>query len=290
MAGKRSEPMSQSEPGPTRPAAPPRLVEIPWYQRLNLLNTTFLIFLVGVISSLGVLRGSGREIDYIESLLLFIGRFFPPDLSILDQTFVSLVETIQIAITATFISIILSFVLAIGAAQNIAPGWLVTAVRMILNLVRTLPSLIWALLAVVVVGANPLAGVIGLTFYSVGYLGKFFSEAFESVDLEVARSLQTIGANRLQAFHYGIWPNAKPLVWSYSLWMLEYNIRSSSIVGYVGAGGIGLQLHLYQELGQWDRFATVLLCILVIVSLLDLLGEAIRRRISRGLDVEPIAR
>ena len=282
--------MSQSEPGPTRPAAPPRLVEIPWYQRLNLLNTTFLIFLVGVISSLGVLRGSGREIDYIESLLLFIGRFFPPDLSILDQTFVSLVETIQIAITATFISIILSFVLAIGAAQNIAPGWLVTAVRMILNLVRTLPSLIWALLAVVVVGANPLAGVIGLTFYSVGYLGKFFSEAFESVDLEVARSLQTIGANRLQAFHYGIWPNAKPLVWSYSLWMLEYNIRSSSIVGYVGAGGIGLQLHLYQELGQWDRFATVLLCILVIVSLLDLLGEAIRRRISRGLDVEPIAR
>ena len=289
MAGKRSEAMTRRAPAPGE-SAPPRLVEIPWYQRLNLINTTFLIFLVGVISSFGVLQGSGREIDYLDSLLLFIGRFFPPDFSNHDQIFASLLETIQIAITATFFSVILSFALALGAAQNIAPGWLVTTMRMILNLVRTLPSLIWALLAVAVVGANPLAGVIGLTFYSVGYLGKFFSEAFESVDLEVARSLQTIGADRLQAFQYGMWPNAKPLIWSYSLWMFEYNIRSSSIVGYVGAGGIGLQLHLYQELGQWDRFGAVLLCILVIVSLLDLLGEAIRRRLSRGLDVEPIAR
>lgn len=282
--------MIQREPVANKKAVTPRLVEIPWYQRLNLINITVLIFLVGVIYSLGVLRGSGREIDYLDALLIFVGRFFPPDFSILDQIRASFLETMQIAITATFFSIILSFILAIGAAQNIAPGWLVTTIRMILNLARTLPSLIWALLAVAVVGANPLAGVIGVTFYSIGYLGKFFSEAFESVDLEVARSLQTIGAGRLQAFQYGLWPNAKPLVLSYSLWMLEYNIRSSSIVGYVGAGGIGLQLHLYQELGQWDRFATVLLCILVLVSLLDLLGEAIRRRITRGFNAAPIAR
>lgn len=282
--------MIRKEPAVGKKALTPRLVEMPWYQRLNLINITVLIFLVGVIYSFGVLRGSGREINYLDSLFIFVGRFFPPDFSILDQIRASLLETIQIAITATFFSIILSFILAIGAAQNIAPGWLVTIIRMVLNLVRTLPSLIWALLAVVVVGANPLAGVIGLTFYSVGYLGKFFSEAFESVDLEVARSLQTIGAGRLQAFQYGLWPNAKPLVLSYSLWMLEYNIRSSSIVGYVGAGGIGLQLHLYQELGQWDRFATVLICILILVSLLDLLGEAIRRRITKGFNAAPITR
>lgn len=211
--------MIRKEPAVGKKALTPRLVEMPWYQRLNLINITVLIFLVGVIYSFGVLRGSGREINYLDSLFIFVGRFFPPDFSILDQIRASLLETIQIAITATFFSIILSFILAIGAAQNIAPGWLVTIIRMVLNLVRTLPSLIWALLAVVVVGANPLAGVIGLTFYSVGYLGKFFSEAFESVDLEVARSLQTIGAGRLQAFQYGLWPNAKPLVLSYSLWI-----------------------------------------------------------------------
>jgi phosphonate transport system permease protein len=150
-----------------------------------------------------------------------------------------------------------------------------------MNGIRTIPSLIWALLAVAIVGPNPLAGVIGLTFYSVGYLGKFFSDAFESVDVEVARALRALGARTIQAFQYGLWPHAKPLVWSYSLWMLEYNIRSAAIVGIVGAGGVGLQLHTYQEYYQWDKFATVLLFMFLLVSALDFLGERVRNQIVR---------
>ena len=146
-----------------------------------------------------------------------------------------------------------------------------------------MPSLIWALIGVAIVGANPLAGVIGLTFYSVGYLGKFFSDAFESVDLEVARGLRAIGASRLQAFQHGVWPHAKPLVWSYVLWMIEYNLRSAAIIGYVGAGGLGVQLAGYQEYYQWEKFATVLLFILLLVTTLDVLGEWIRSRITRKL-------
>lgn len=162
--------------------------------------------------------------------------------------------------------------------------------RMLLNVIRTIPSLIWAVIAVAAMGANALAGVVALTLYSVGYLGKFFSEAFESVDMKVARSLRGIGADPLQAFQYGIWPHAKPLIWSHSIWMLEYNIRSASIIGYVGAGGLGLQLHAYQEFHQWDRFATVLICILCVVTLLDLLSERIRRRITRrGSPNRPIS-
>jgi phosphonate transport system permease protein len=150
-----------------------------------------------------------------------------------------------------------------------------------MNAVRTLPSLIWALLAVAVVGANPLAGVIALTFYSTGYLAKFFADGFESADLKVSAGLRAMGAHPIQAFQYGLWPQARPQVFSQSLWMLEYNLRSAAIVGYVGAGGVGVQLHEYQEYAQWDRFATVLLCIFALVTALDLLGERIRRRLTR---------
>ncbi len=85
---------------------------------------------------------------------------------------------------------------------------------------------------------------------------------------------------RIQAFQHGLWPNVRPLVWSYSLWMLEYNIRSASIVGYVGAGGVGVLLHIYQEYYQWDRFAAVLIFILGLVTLLDLAGEWVRRQVA----------
>ncbi len=257
------------------------LPETPWYQRLNLLNTILLIFLLAVIFSGSQIEGSERDLDVWQNLGRFLNDFFPPDLSVVGQTGAALVETIEIAILATFFAIILSLVIGIGASQTIAPKWLVLTMRMLLNVIRTIPSLIWAVIAVAAMGANALAGVAALTLYSTGYLGKFFSEAFESVDMKVARSLRGIGADPLQAFQYGIWPHAKPLIWSHCIWMLEYNIRSASIIGYVGAGGLGLQLHAYQEFHQWDRFATVLICILLVVTILDLLSERIRQRITR---------
>ena len=279
-----------SPESPNSRKADSRLPETPWYQRLNLLNTTLLIFMLAVIFSGTQIEGNERDLDVWQNLGRFLADFFPPDLSVVGQTGAALLETVEIAILATFFAIGLSLVIGLGAAQTIAPKWLVVTMRMLLNVIRTIPSLIWAVIAVAAMGANALAGVVALTLYSVGYLGKFFSEAFESVDMKVARSLRGIGADPLQAFQYGIWPHAKPLIWSHSIWMLEYNIRSASIIGYVGAGGLGLQLHAYQEFHQWDRFATVLICILCVVTLLDLLSERIRRRITRrGSPNRPIS-
>ena len=279
-----------STESPNSRKADSRLPETPWYQRLNLLNTTLLIFLLAVVFSGTQIEGNERDLDVWQNLGRFLADFFPPDLSVVGQTGAALLETVEIAILATFFAIGLSLVIGLGAAQTIAPKWLVVTMRMLLNVIRTIPSLIWAVIAVAAMGANALAGVVALTLYSIGYLGKFFSEAFESVDMKVARSLRGIGADPLQAFQYGIWPHAKPLIWSHSIWMLEYNIRSASIIGYVGAGGLGLQLHAYQEFHQWDRFATVLICILCVVTLLDLLSERIRRRITRrGSPNRPIS-
>lgn len=262
----------------------PREDLVPWYNRLNVVNLTFLVFLLAVGFSLPALEGSGRDLNYWENLTRFGAKFFPPDLSILERTLASLWETFQIAACSTFFAISLSLIISLGAAQNLAPKWLVIMTRMLLNMIRTVPSLLWALLAVVIVGSNSLAGVIALTFYSIGYLGKFYSEAFEAADVRVRSALRDIGASRLQAFQYGLWPNVKPLIWSHSLWMLEYNVRSASIIGYVGAGGIGLHLKLYADSpNSWDKFSTVLLCILFVVTFLDFLGERIRKRIKQRL-------
>ncbi len=262
-----------------------KMQHVPWHSRFDLLGITVLIFFASSVIALPSIEGSGRDLDYLGNLSRFAAQFFPPDWSILDRTLSGLLETIQIALVSTLLAIILSFIISLGASRNVAPIWLLWPTRMLLNLIRTIPSLLWALLAVVIVGSNSLAGVIALTFYSVGYLAKFFSETFESADLSSQKALKSLGAGPLQAFQYGLWPNARPIIWSHCLWMLEYNVRSASIIGYVGAGGIGLHLKLYAESADsWNKFSLVLLCILVIVTLLDFAGEKIRKSLRDKLD------
>lgn len=259
--------------------------DLPWHSRFDLLGVTFLLFILGALSSLPSIEGSGRNLDYLGNLGRFASQFFPPDWSILNRTLEGLLETVQIAVVSTLFAIIISIVLSVGAARTISPLWLLWPTRMVLNMIRTVPSLLWALLAVVIVGSNPLAGVIALTFYSVGYLAKFFSETFEAANTDAQKALRSLGASPLQAFQYGLWPNARPIIWSHCLWMLEYNVRSASIIGYVGAGGIGLHLKLYAESADsWNKFSLVLLCILIIVTILDFAGEKIRKSIRDRLE------
>lgn len=262
-----------------------QLHPLKWRDRFTAFRATLVLFAIAVVFSLPALSGSGREISYLANLRRFASQFFPPDFSDAAAIFAALGETVQIAVMATLFATFISLPLSAAGAQNIAPRWLNIVVRMILNVTRTLPSLIWALLAVAIVGPNPLAGVVGLTFYSIGYLAKFFSDAFESVDASVADGLRSLGAGPMQAFQFGMLPQLKPMVASQVLWMLEYNIRSAAIVGYVGAGGLGLRLHTYQEFGQWNKFSAVLIFILVLVTALDLFGEWLRGRIMERREV-----
>ena len=276
--------------GESQKPATVTLPERSWHERLNLLNVTVLLFLFLAIASGKSLLSGNRQADVAAGIRYFLKKFFPPDFSDWPVILESLGETFQIAITATFLSIGISLVIALGAARNISPGWLVQTTRMFLNVTRTLPSLIWAFLLVIFFGPTPVAGVLALTFYSLGYLGKFFSETFESVDVKVARGLKLIGATPVQAFRFGLWPNVKAQVWSHSLWMLEYNIRSASIVGLVGAGGIGMELNKSMELASgFQKVTAILLCILGIVIVLDLLGQAIRKWITSKVSAKSIS-
>lgn len=280
-------------PPPKRPVAPPvhgvpssppaPAPEPPPPPRINVFTVTLAAFALAALASWPALRGSGRDLDTWGNFTRFLGYFLPPDWSVWRETLRALAETFQIAVLATVFAAVLSLPLAAFGARTVAPAWVAAPARLLMNFARTVPSLVWALFGVAIVGANPLAGVIALTLYSLGYLGKFFSDAFESVDAEVARGLSSLGASRVQAFQYGLWPHARPLIVSHVLWMLEYNLRAASIVGYVGAGGLGAQLASYYEYQAWDKVATVLIFILALVTLLDVLGEWVRRHITRSL-------
>jgi phosphonate transport system permease protein len=248
--------------------------------RLDAPQVAALILVVAVIFSLPVLQPAGRQLDYAANLSRFLARFWPPDFSVLPKVLPSLWETFQMAVLASVAAALLGVPLAVAASRTIAPRLLVSVIRLGLNLIRAIPGLIWALIAVAVLGANPGAGVVALVIYSLGYLGKFFSDAFESADPAISQALRATGASRWQAFQYGIWPHARPLIWSHALWMLEYNIRSATIIGYVGAGGIGAWLYTYQEFYQWDKFAAVLTCILAAVILLDFAGSRMRASLA----------
>jgi phosphonate transport system permease protein len=268
----------------------PEMTDRKWYDRLNFLNVLLVLFVFLTIFSGKNLLQENRPADIMAGLDYFFKKFFPPDFSDFELILDSLGETFQIAIVSTFIAVLLSLVIALAASRNISPTWLVQSTRMFLNLTRTLPSLIWAFLFVILFGPTPVAGVFALTFYSLGYLGKFFSESIESMDIKVARGLKLIGANPLQAFLYGLWPNVKAQVWSHSLWMLEYNIRSASIIGLVGAGGIGMELNKSMEMASgFQKVTTILICILAIVIVLDLLGQAIRRWITQRINPKSIS-
>lgn len=268
----------------------PDMPDRKWYDRLNFLNVLLVLFVFLTIFSGKNLLQENRPADIMAGLDYFFKKFFPPDFSDFELILSSLGETFQIAIVSTFIAVLLSLVIALVASRNISPTWLVQSTRMFLNLTRTLPSLIWAFLFVILFGPTPVAGVFALTFYSLGYLGKFFSESIESMDIKVARGLKLIGANPLQAFLYGLWPNVKAQVWSHSLWMLEYNIRSASIIGLVGAGGIGMELNKSMEMASgFQKVTTILICILAIVIVLDLLGQAIRRWITQRINPKSIS-
>lgn len=227
--------------------------------------------------SLPAWEGSGRDFSSWENLLRFLHRFLPPDFSDWRELAEGFRETAQIGFLATAIAAVVSLVLGLAGGP-----WMPAASRGIITFllaaIRSVPSLVWAVIAVAVVGPFPRAGVLALALYSLGYLGKFLMDDFRTLDLQLLRTYQHWGLSPVAAFRFGFWPQLKRRYGAHCLWMLEYNIRSAAIIGYVGAGGLGLRLHAYQEYGQWSRFAAVLLVILATVLVFEAAARITRRR------------
>jgi phosphonate transport system permease protein len=191
-----------------------------------------------------------------------------------------LMETLSISILGTFISAILCVPFAFWAARNMSRLKAVSgAGKVVLSLVRTFPEIIMAIMFIKAVGPGAYAGVLALGLHSIGMLGKLFSEAVENLDLGPTEALVACGANRLQVLWFAVIPQVLPDFLSFTLYRFEINVRSASILGVIGAGGIGTPLIFALEARAWNRVGIILLGIVVMVTLIDLISGYIRKRI-----------
>jgi phosphonate transport system permease protein len=211
----------------------------------------------------------------------FISRLFPPDLSILDVAWARLLETIQMSLWGTTIGAIISLPIAVLSANNLGSWWVRWCANFIQNAVRSVPSIILGLIFVAATGLGAPAGTLALGIYTIGYLGKFYQTAIESVDRYALEALQVSGASWFQIAQYGVIPQVLPLLWGYTLYMFEYNIRAASVLGVVGAGGIGFELVNYIRGFEYNKATTMMLVLLIVVTCIDILSSQLRSHLER---------
>jgi phosphonate transport system permease protein len=237
------------------------------------------------------------------SVARFVSGLFPPETSFdFLRTIGGLVlETIFISIAGTVLALVLAVPLGFCAlrlrgeeASRAAQGnavWLLRwsvygASRLVLNFARAIPELVWALVFVVAVGLGPFPGVLALAIHSAGILGKLYSEVLESTDQRVVEATRTTGAGELAVTLLARVPLALPVLLSYTLFRWECNMRAATVLGFVGAGGIGTQLSISMKLFRYHEVLTLALAILLLVTLVDVFGSIARARI---LDAPTIA-
>lgn len=192
-------------------------------------------------------------------------------------------ETLNLALAATVVSVMVAGVLAFLAADNTqAPVALRYAIRTMVAFLRTMPELAWAVMFVMAFGIGVIPGFLALALHTIGSLTKLFYEAIESAQDKPVRGLASCGAGTLQQMRFALWPQVKPVFLSYSFMRLEVNFRQSTILGLVGAGGIGQELMTNIKLDRYDQVSMTLLLIIVVVSLLDTLSGQLRRWVVEG--------
>jgi len=225
---------------------------------------------VGLLDPARVARGA-------RNLAIFTAGLFPPDLSTLPKLSEAMLETIQIAFAGTALGFALAVPLALLACSILFGPRVTAPVKLLLALVRTVPALFWAIVFVVAVGLGPAAGTLAVALYSLGYLGKLLYETFEGVDPEVVEAVRSVGCGRAQLARYALLPEAANATLALLLFMFEYNVRASSIMGFVGAGGIGFYLLGYIQLLRYDLLLSGLLLTLIVVIAIDRLSALVRR-------------
>ena len=242
-----------------------------------------LLLTVIVVSLDDVAPSFGQLVDGAPSMLFLLDRMIPPntETAFLDRVFWQIVETFQIALVGSAIGIVLSLPIAWLASRGISPlGRLSFLAKALISLLRTVPDLVWALLFVSAVGLGAVAGTLTIIVDTIGFCGRFFAEAMEDSEEDPRQALGAIGANRVSVLVGAIIPDAAPSMINSSLFALEKAVRSSVVLGLVGAGGIGQELKVAFDLFQYPSALTIILVIFAIVLLMEFVTDLLRRKIS----------
>jgi len=244
-----------------------------FYLLLLLIATMYSAAGIGLLDLTRITKGLGN-------IGIFVADMFPPDPAALPQVSIAMIETIQIALVGTVIGTVLALPLALLAMPALTTHGVAPVLRFVLAFIRTVPALLWGVLFVVAFGLGPTAGAVAIGLYSAGYLGKLFYELLEGVDPEVVEAVRSVGCSRLQLARYALIPEAANGLLAQLLFMFEYNVRSSSIMGFVGAGGIGYYMLGYIQLLRYDALFTALLVTLAVVLVLDVISNRVRAAFS----------
>ena len=264
------------------------------------LSLIILIFIGVILSSKiidinvsNLLNGMPRLGDYVSQILpsieankLFLGSKDQGSIAYwyfnLPKYLKLLFETFNMALLATIVGSTLALFLSFLAAKNTSPNSLLFfSIRRILEFFRGVPEIIFAILFVWVLGIGPLAGIIAMTLHTTGSLGKLFSEVHENSNNKPIEALKASGGNWLSEMKFGLLPQVLPNLISYALLRFEINIRASTILGFVGAGGIGQELYLVINFNYYEEVSAIILLIILTVISIDLLSGYLRKNITR---------
>lgn len=247
-----------------------------------LLGGGALLLAVGAsFAYLGIDFGALFSRDSAAGMGDFVSSFFPPDTApdFLHKTARGAVQTFAVAAVGTLLAAALGVLCALPAAGRFgaAPRQLA---RFALNVLRSVPELVWATLMVLAAGLGPFAGTLALAMHTIGVLGRLFAEAIENAPPAAEASLREAGAGNAVAFVYGTLPLVWPQFIAYSLYRLEMNIRMAAVLGFVGAGGLGQMLYFHLSIFQQAEVATVLIAMLLLVLAVDSLSNLLRGRLA----------
>ena len=209
-----------------------------------------------------------------------LGRFWPPDWSFLPQTWRPMLETLQMAVIASAIGCALALPVAFGASRVSTPN-VVTylADRGVMNVVRSLPDVLLALVLVAALGIGPLPGILALIVFNIGVVAKLLSETIDGVDQGPIEAARAAGANRTQTIVSSVLPQVLPNYVAYSLYVFELNVRASAVLGIVGAGGIGRTLEAQRRFFAYDNVTVVLIELFLLVVVIEFISVRLRRRL-----------
>lgn len=199
----------------------------------------------------------------------FFGRLVPPNWGVTELVTRATLETLMIAVAGTAVAVVVALPLGFLAASNLTAGWVAHPMKWFLGFLRSIPLIVVAMIFVSAVGLGPFPGMLAIAFHSIGMLGKFYAEEFETADPGIVDAVRGTGATWIQTVRFGLLPQCIPQVISFTVFRLEMNFRDATVLGLVGAGGVGYYIHLYVRGFQYENVALLLLVIILVVTLLD---------------------
>jgi len=210
-----------------------------------------------------------------------LARMFPPDWGHTGQIVRPLIETIHIATLGTIVTYAISIPIAFLSARNVTPNavtWLIG--RFILVTSRSINTVVWALIFVAIFGPGAMAGIWAITMRSIGFMGKLIAEAIEEIDEGTVEAIEATGASRMKVLLVGVLPQVMPVIYGTTVYRWDINIRESTVLGFVGAGGIGIELYSSINQFAWKEVTTMLVVIFAVVVASELVSAVVRRRIT----------